>query len=241
MNLQGNRRLFPAVLTPLHNDDLLHVQGLEAHLEDQWQAGIDGILVAGSMGEMQLLTDETYRQLVEHAIRVSGGRGEIMVGVGDTSLRRTLQRIEFVNRHSVDGVVVLTPYLFTFTPEELVDYYLALGDASRHPVYLYDVPVLTHCKLDLETVERVAEHPNIHGIKVNRDLDWTGELLRRMADRFRVIVARPKILGLCCGRASANTSMGCLRWRRLGRWRWSVRRNPAIGIWPQDIRSDSPN
>ena len=75
-----------AVTTPLHEDDSLHVEGLEAHLEEQWQAGIDGLLVAGTMGLMQLLTDRTYADLIEHALRISAGRGEIMVGVGDASL-----------------------------------------------------------------------------------------------------------------------------------------------------------
>ncbi len=183
-----------AINTPLCDDDSLHVEGLEAHVEDQWQAGIQGLLVAGSMGSMQLLTDQTYRQLIEHAIRISAGRGEIMVGVGDASLARTRQRIELLNGYDADGAVVLTPYFFKFAPVELVDYYRALADASRHPLYLYDLPGLTGVKLDFETVERVAEHPNIHGIKASCEPQWTRELIRRMGDRFRIIIAQPTIM-----------------------------------------------
>lgn len=183
-----------AILTPLRDDDSLSVEGLEAHLEEQWQAGINGLLVAGSMGLMQLLTNRTYAELIEQAVRISAGRGEIMVGVGDTSLARTRERIELVNRYAVDGVVVVTPYLIKFKPEELVCYYRALADASRHPLYLYDLPSLTGVKLDFDTVEQVARHPNIAGIKASCEPDWTRELVRRIGDRFRVIIAQPTIM-----------------------------------------------
>jgi 4-hydroxy-tetrahydrodipicolinate synthase len=183
-----------AILTPLRDDDSLSVEGLEAHLEEQWQAGINGLLVAGSMGLMQLLSNRTYAELIEQAVRISAGRGEIMVGVGDTSLARSRQRIELVNRYAVDGVVVLTPYFIKFPPAELVRYYHALADVSRHPLYLYDLPSLTGVKLDFDTVEQVARHPNIAGIKASCEADWTRELLRRMGDRFRIIIAQPRIM-----------------------------------------------
>ncbi len=117
-----------------------------------------------------------------------------MVGVGDTSLARTRERIELLNRYPVDGVVVVTPYLIKFSPEELVGYYRALADSSRHPLYLYDLPTLTGVKLDFETVERVAQHPNIVGIKASCEAAWTKELIRRMGDRFRIIIAQPTMV-----------------------------------------------
>jgi 4-hydroxy-tetrahydrodipicolinate synthase len=186
--------VFSAINTPLRDDDSLHVEGLEAHIEDQWRSGIHGILVGGTMGLMQLLTDRTYQQLVEHSVRAGAGRGEIFIGVGDTSLARTRERIEYVNRFKVDGVVVLSPYLFKFTPDELVSYFCGLADASRSPLYLYDLPVRTGVKLDFDTVEKVAKHPNIFGIKASCDPEWTKELLRRMGDRFRVIIAQPTLV-----------------------------------------------
>ena len=187
-------RVISAVVTPLQDDESLHVEGLAAHLEEQWSAGIHGLLVAGSMGEMQLLSDRTYAELIEHSVRISAGRGEIVVGVGDTSLVRTLERIRFVNKFPVDGVVVLTPYFTSFKPEELVDYYRALADASRHPLYLYDLPCVAKMKLDFETVQHAAEHPNIHGIKASCEAQWTKELFRRIGERFRVIIAQPRLM-----------------------------------------------
>ena len=84
-----------AIGTPLTEDEQLHEEGLKLQLQDQWNHGIDGILVAGSMGAMQLLTDRTYKKLIEKSVELASGHGEIMVGAGDTSFARTKDRTEF--------------------------------------------------------------------------------------------------------------------------------------------------
>ena len=95
-------RLISALCTPLNDDGSLHVDGLAAHLDDQWRHGIAGVLVGGTMGLMQLLGDETYRELVRCSVQLSRGRGEILVGVGDTSFTRTLSRIRYVEHRCSD-------------------------------------------------------------------------------------------------------------------------------------------
>ena len=74
-----------AIGTPVDQQEQLHEEGLEKHLVDQWSSGIHGILVAGTMGMMQLLRDQTYQQLVRRAVKMSKGKGEILVGAGDAA------------------------------------------------------------------------------------------------------------------------------------------------------------
>src|SRR5579862_3952810 len=107
--------LITAIGTPLNEDEELHIEGLEAQIEDQWANGMTGLLVGGTMGAMQLLSDKAYHALVDHSIRCSRGRGEILVGVGDASYARTLQRIVVLNKKQADGAVVLCPYLLKFS------------------------------------------------------------------------------------------------------------------------------
>ncbi|HWB54270.1 MAG TPA: dihydrodipicolinate synthase family protein, partial [Tepidisphaeraceae bacterium] len=87
-----------AIGTPLDRNENLHEEGLEQHLADQWGSGIQGILIAGTMGMMQLLRDQTYQQLVKRAVQLSKGKGEILVGAGDAGLARTLDRVRFLNQ-----------------------------------------------------------------------------------------------------------------------------------------------
>ncbi len=189
-------RLISAVGTPLDEHEHLHVEGLEAHLLDQQDAGIDGILVAGTMGLMQLLRDSTYLSLVEHSARIAGGHMEVLIGVGDTCAARTLDRIKRVTQFPIDGVVVLSPYLVRFSQQELIDYFHLLADRSPVPVFLYDLPGLTGCKLAMETVRTVLEHPNVAGIKCSDRFDWTRELLDTTPAKSRIVVAQPALLDI---------------------------------------------
>lgn len=185
-------RLTSAICTPLHPDGTLHVEGLRAHIEAQLTAGIDGILVAGTMGLMQMQTDPTYASLIEESVNSVAGRCELWVGVGDASFARTLARIGVAQRHAVDGLVVLTPYFVKFTEAELIRYFLELAEASTKPLFLYDLPTLTGTALSMELIERVIEHPNIHGLKCTRTWEWTTELYERFGERTRVIPAQPE-------------------------------------------------
>ena len=186
--------LISATGTPLTESESLHVDGLDQHLADQWKHGINGVLVAGTMGMMQLLTEHTYRDLVRRSVEFSANRGELLVGAGDCSFARTKERIEFLNEHKIDGVVVLTPYFVRFTQPELIDYYRALADVARAPLYLYDLPQRTGCKIELATALELSKHPNIRGIKCSDEPGYAREIADAAGPQFRVVIAQPVLV-----------------------------------------------
>ncbi len=182
-----------AVGTPLSQDELLDDKGLERHLADQWENGIGGVLVAGTMGLMQLLRDETYRALARRASELCAGKIELMIGAGDCSLARTKDRISFLNELKLDGVVVLTPFFVRFAQDELVEYYRALADFSRAPLYMYDLPQRAG-KIELATALELSKHPNIAGIKCSDEPGYARQIMDAVSDRFRVIIAQPVLI-----------------------------------------------
>jgi 4-hydroxy-tetrahydrodipicolinate synthase len=196
--------LISAIGTPLNPDESLHLAGLERMLSLQWNAGIDGVLVAGTMGLLQLLRDQTYAQLVEHGVRIWKGKGEILVGVGDAGFARTADRIDYVNRFAVDGVVALSPYLVRFRQEELLDYFLALANISKAPLFLYDLPSFTGVKLEVATVFALSKHPNIAGIKFSGNLNDALDLIGSVEPNFRVIVAQADQVDALCDQGIIN-------------------------------------
>lgn len=180
-----------AVCTPLDEQEHLHREGLRVHLAQQWENEMSGVLLGGTMGLMQLLDDVTYFDLIRTGAQYCRGNCETLVGVGDTSFSRTLERIETVSCLPIDGVVVVTPYFFPFSEEELFSYYAALAKASRHPLYIYYLPKLTKVELKVETILRLAEIPNIRGIKSSAATDWTMQLFERAPASFRMIISAP--------------------------------------------------
>lgn len=193
--------LISAICTPLKDDDSLHVDGLAAHLDDQWCHGIAGVLIGGTMGLMQLLDDTTYRDLVRHGVQLAHGRGEVWVGAGDTSFTRTLHRIQYIEQFDVDGIVVLAPFFYPLTQADLISYFQELADRSRKPLYLYDLPDITKTTLELETVLQLSKHPNIRGIKCSGAWAATRRLMDCVGDTFRVVPAQPEMVDMLvrCG------------------------------------------
>lgn len=187
-------RFLSAICTPLDEDDSLDVVGLEAHIDDQFTAGIAGLLVGGSMGLMQLLRDDTYRSLIKESARHVAGRGELLVGVGDQSFARTLERIRYVEEFNVDGVVVIAPFFVHFSQSDLKDYFQMLADESKKPLYIYDLPARTGVTLSLDLLTELSKHPNICGIKSSVSWESTRELMDHVENGFRVIPVQAKII-----------------------------------------------
>jgi 4-hydroxy-tetrahydrodipicolinate synthase len=185
--------------TPLTDDDRLHVEGLEAHLEDQYRAGIHSVLMAGTMGMMPLLPDQTWRDLVTRSAELARGRFEILIGATEPALARTLGRIEFLNDiKGIDGVVTMTPSFLKFSQAEYIDYYRALADASRAPLFLYDLQPLTGVHLSVDTLTQLSKHPNITGVKISANLMEARRVMRAVdSNSFRVIIAEPDLIDIC--------------------------------------------
>lgn len=180
-----------ATCTLLDSQERLDRAGLETHLAHQWEYGASGVLLGGTMGLMQLLSDDTYRDLIAEGSRIAQGKLEILAGVGDTSLTRTKRRIEMISELPIDGIVVLTPYFFPFSEEELCGYFRSLADIAKKPLYIYYLPQLTKVELQIDTILKLAGHPNILGIKSSAKTDWTMQLFERVPSSFRVIVSAP--------------------------------------------------
>ena len=218
-----------AIGTPLTEEEELQEQGLEIQLADQWSAGINGILVAGSMGAMQLLMDQTYRRLVERSVELSKGQGEVLVGAGDASFARTRDRILFLNQFKIDGVAVLAPFFWKFGQDELIEYFQSLAKVSKAPVYLYDLPAVTGTKLSMETILKLAEHPNIHGAKLTCEIAFVRSLADRVGESFRIIIANPYLVDMLLHSGLYNQLDGM--WAMGPRWTVRIGTCAAQGDW----------
>ncbi|MBN1675461.1 MAG: dihydrodipicolinate synthase family protein [Kiritimatiellae bacterium] len=223
-------RFTTAIGTPLTDEETLHEDGLAKHLSDQLGHGFEGILVAGTMGAMPLLTGNTYRRLVTRTVELARNKAEILAGAGDTGFTRTRERIRFLNTLPINGVAVLAPFFWSFPQPHLVSYYRALADECVSPLYLYDLPQVTGTKLEMDTVLALAEHPNIKGIKVSCEFTFTRQLMDRLGDRpFRVIVAQPDLVDVLL-RSGIREHLDGM-WAICPGWTRALRQAAASGDW----------
>ena len=181
-----------ALGTPLDSQENLHVEGMRKQIQAQIKAGVDALLVLGSMGTMQLLKDDTFKEALEVTLEEVDGKLPVIVGCGDTGTERSATRIRWAERHAVSGVALVPPFFFKFTETELSDYFKELAVGTDLPVYLYDNPAWTKHTLSYELIVELSRVENIVGLKESADL----LTLRRCAEHFGPSVGFSVLSGL---------------------------------------------
>ena len=163
-NLSG---IYAPVTTPFDTAGNVDNAGAAANCAALIEAGLDGIVVAGSTGEAPLL-DDSERAVLLGAVRAAVPGTRVLMGIGAESTRQTIARAKAAAAGGADGVLCVAPHYFgaaAMTDAALRTHYLAVADASPKPVVLYSIPKYMHFALSAPLVAELARHPNIIGIK----------------------------------------------------------------------------
>lgn len=157
--------VIPPVVTPLTDDRRLDVASLQRVVERLLAAGVDGLFVLGSTGEVAFCTDEMREQVVRESCRIIDGRVPLLAGVIDTQTDRVLSQIARAQDAGADAVVATAPfYAVTGTPQ-ITRHFEKLGAQARVPVYAYDIPVCVHTKLAPDMLVSLGLDGLIAGVK----------------------------------------------------------------------------
>ncbi|SDD24310.1 4-hydroxy-tetrahydrodipicolinate synthase [Paenibacillus sp. UNCCL117] len=156
---------YTALGTPVDEAGHVIAESLAGHVEDQVDRGAEGLLVMGSMGMQPAIRNGEYAKVARIAAEAAKGACPVYVGVMDNAIARVKDRIDSLEGLAIDGVVATLPFFFLPSPGEAARFFRGLADASPFPVYLYDLPGVTQCRLSAAVVMELAAHPNIAGIK----------------------------------------------------------------------------
>lgn len=136
------------------------------HLDHLAEAGLDGVLLFGSIGEFYSVPLVDKKAVVEFAVRRVAGRMKVLVGVGDTTYANVLELTRFSEEAGADAVLAVSPYYFGPSAPCAEEYFGGIAEATGLPVVLYNFPARTGSDLTPELVAALAAaHPNICGIK----------------------------------------------------------------------------
>lgn len=150
------------------------------HLDHLADAGIDGVLLFGSIGEFYSVSLEDKKSVVDFAVERVADRMKVFVGVGDTTYDSVLELTRYAQKAGADAVLAVSPYYFGPTDDAAEKYFGGIADATDLPVVLYNFPARTGTDLSPELVARLAAtHPNICGIKDTVDtISHTRKVIR---------------------------------------------------------------
>ena len=154
-----------ALATPFTAAGEIDLPAWRRLLREQLDAGIRGVVVAGSTGEAAALFDAEYDALLRTAVEQVGGRIPVLAGTGQSNTAKTIEANRRAAALGADGALVVTPPYVRPTQAGLLAHYRAVADEGGLPVLLYNVPGRTGCDMAAETTATLSLHPNIVGIK----------------------------------------------------------------------------
>jgi len=154
--------------------------------------GSYGLIVCGTTGEALLLTPQERQQITQIVLREAQNDIPIIVGTGALTTRETIHHTQNASTAGACAALVLTPYFVTPSQEALYQHYTHLSQATEIPIFLYNNPGQAGSFLEVETILRLAKHPNIIGIK-DADLRRIKAILTQSQD-FLVFVGDDNIL-----------------------------------------------
>ena len=162
MQLKG---VFPAMATPLTPDEQIDQAALKKLVHYLLDGGVHGIVALGSTGEFPAMNESMRQQVMETTLAEVNGKVPVLVGCGEPGTQRTVEQVRIAARTKADGVLVAVPYYFNMDQPAVVRHYQTVADASGLPVVVYNFPQMTKVTFTADTVAKLAEHPNIIGIK----------------------------------------------------------------------------
>lgn len=175
-----------ALVTPMQADGALDFEALARLVEFHIENGTDAIVAVGTTGESATLDFEEHIRVVRRTVELVKGRVPVIAGTGANSTTEALHLTRRSMEAGADACLLVTPYYNKPTQEGLYRHYQLIADSVAIPQILYNVPGRTACDMKPETVERLADIPNIVGIKEASTLERIQELVRRCGDRMDI-------------------------------------------------------
>ncbi len=167
-----------ALITPMRPDGAVDEAALERFVDWQVAEGTHGLVPVGTTGESPTLSHDEHKRVVEITIATAAGRVPVIAGAGSNSTGEAIALARHAKAAGADAALVVTPYYNRPTQEGLFQHFTAVADAGELPIIIYNIPGRSAVDMSVETMARLAQHPNIVGVK-----DATANLARPLHTR----------------------------------------------------------
>lgn len=158
------------MVTPVTQDGQLDVRAVK-RIIDLFAYNKVSPLLMGTTGEGNSVSREDGQILVETAVKAADGRILIYAGLTGNCFAEQVRQAEVYTALGADVIVATLPTYYTLTPEQMYEYYQTLADCIKGPLMLYNILATTHMSIPVDIIKRLADHPNIVGLKDSeRDL-----------------------------------------------------------------------
>lgn len=203
--------IIPPIITPFTEDGKFNEPVFRKMVNHLIEEGVHGVFPLGTTGEFYAFSEEEVRYILEVCKDEVAGRVPVYAGANHITTRGTIRLVHIAEEVGVDAVSVLTPMFVSQTQPEVYAFYKSVAESTSLPVIVYNNKPKTNVTVTPETIAKLAEIPNIVGVKDSTgDFTNTEEYIRltRGNDHFHVLLGRDTLIhaGLCYGAAGAIAS-----------------------------------
>jgi 4-hydroxy-tetrahydrodipicolinate synthase len=176
-----------AIVTPMHEDGSLDLAGLRRLVDFHVREGTDAIVIVGTTGESPTVNVDEHCELIRVTVEQAAGRIPVIAGTGANSTAEAIELTHFARKAGAAAALSVVPYYNKPTQEGLYRHFRAVAEAVDIPVILYNVPGRTVADMSNDTALRLAEIPNVIGIKdATGNIERGTDLIMRAPEGFAV-------------------------------------------------------
>jgi 4-hydroxy-tetrahydrodipicolinate synthase len=187
-NLEGLKGCGTALITPFLSNGGLDEKTLASLVHWQIQEGIHFLVPCGTTGESPTLKHEEHLAVVDITVKTAAGRVPVIAGAGGNDTAKVISLIAELKKLGADGILSVSPYYNKPTQEGIYQHFRALAESTDLPIIVYNVPGRTGSNILPETILRLAQIPNIAGVKeASGDISQIGEICTKAPAKFRVL------------------------------------------------------
>ncbi len=180
--------VYPAVTTKFHENGDLDVLNFLRNLDAQVEAGVDGIIIGGSLGESSTITHDERIELCKAALASVGDKVDIIVNIAEGSTRSAIELTKRVEENGAHGIMLLPPMMYNPTEQEVADFFIAVANNTTLPILLYNNPVDYKIEITMNIFDQLLPYDNIAAVKEStRDISNVTRMKTKYGDRYKVL------------------------------------------------------
>lgn len=188
MSIVTWKGVYPAILTPFKSDDSIDFKMFKLNLDAQLDAGIDGIILAGSLGEASTLSNSEKKDLLLYCKEVAGNKVPTIINIAEQSTKCAIEAANEAEVSGADGLMLLPPMRYKADDRETLVYFKTVASNTSLPIMIYNNPVDYKILATLDMFEEMAEHANIEAVKEStRDITNITRMINRFGNRFKIL------------------------------------------------------
>jgi 1-pyrroline-4-hydroxy-2-carboxylate deaminase len=180
--------VFPALTTKFTSTDTLDLPLFKKNLTAQLDAGVNGIILGGSLGEASVLTNKEKYDLLKFAVDEVKGQVPVILNIAEGSTREAINVAKEAEQYGAKGLMLLPPMRYKADDRETVTYFKEVANSTRLPIMIYNNPVDYKIDVTLDMFDELTSVSNIESVKEStRDVSNVSRMINRFGSRFKIL------------------------------------------------------